>query len=387
MDPPITPIDKFGNIARRYNFGQCNSHPASLSFIQRIASPELAYVRFASLSRWVILLISFHREGSIFDPSGQGRAAFLNELRPQSIESFDSSNYCSLGPELFQALARHEESLTELKLQSSSQDNHALLKGCTNLVSLSLGGNWNSITEHDNWRNNAFRETFPWLMECKKLRNLASSGSLPWLPRILLENSIHLTSLECESFEIRGSDKSRLYQALACQTSLQSLWLKGCMNRSYEAKPDVLVERLSKLINLTDLRLDGISEDFMDRHIVQLAGSLPKLKSWSTRGLMLTDAIWSGLVSLWSLQRLYLRSSASFTADGILSFIYKLRPGNNGLVLCLVHEGQNSEDEYDEDLYGEEGEKVLSWEDRHLIQKTIAEQVDGSFEFDTSNYV
>lgn len=336
-----------------------------------------------------------HRNGnsSISDSSGQGVAAFLNELRPQSIKSFDSSTYRSLGLEVFQALACHEGSLTELKLELGSKEtllNLALLKGCTNLVSLSLTGFTLYYTKLEMSRNNAIREIFTWLLECKRLRKLASkSTNLPrWITPILVENGIHLTSLECGSSEMGGSP-SEFYQALASQTSLQSLWLKGHLER-FAVKPAVMVKCLSKLVLLKDLRLEEISKSFMDQHIVQLAGSLPKLEGWSTHGLMLTDAIWSGVESLGSLQRLELRSSASFTASGILDLIYKLKHGNTGLVLRVIHEGQNSEeneededDEYDEDDEDDEedgDQKVFSWEEQDYIQKMIAMRVNGRFE-------
>lgn len=84
----------------------------------------------------------------------------------------------------------------------------------------------------------------------------------------------------------------------------------------YAVKADALVVSLSKLINLTNLRLERISENFVDRHMVQLALSLPKLEIWSTDGNWLTDDIWSEVATLKSLRRLDLVVSTSFMTDG-----------------------------------------------------------------------
>lgn len=309
------------------------------------------------------------------DPSGQGLAAFLNELRPHSIKSFDPFTYKSPGLDIFQALTCHEESLVELKLNLFSDETMrylTLLKGCTNLVSLSLTGS--QFYCFSNMEMSLKREICTWLTECKKLQKFASStGSLPpWITPILLKNDIHLTSLACECTEIWGHKKN-FFRGLASQTSLQKLWLKGPMWWS-PVKPAVLVKCLCKLVNLTNLRLEELSNPFTDRHIEQLASSLPKLQYWSTRGLNLTDAIWNEIATLKSLQRLELRTSVRFTAGGIVDFICQLGPGNHGLFLGMVDEDEQDEDDEDE-------EKVFTWKEQNLIQEKIATKLDGSFKF------
>lgn len=283
--------------------------------------------------------------------------------------------YKSLGLDIFRALTRHEESLVELKLNLNSDEtmlNLALLKGCTNLVSLSLDGDrFHCFSELE---KSAKSELFTWLMECKKLQKFASSGcSLPpWITPVLLKKGIHLTSLECECTEMCAY-KTKFFRGLARQTSLQKLWLKGPIYWS-PVEPAVLVKCLSKLVNLTNLRLDQISEPFTDWHIEQLASSLPKLQDWSTRGLRLTDAIWNEIATLESLRRLELRTSVRFTADGIMDFICQLGPGNHGLFLYVIHEDDEDEDKEDE-------EKVLTWEEQDLIQEEIATELNGKFKF------
>lgn len=270
-------------------------------------------------------------------------------------------------------MSGHGESLVELKLNylpSKAVPNISLLKGCTNLVSLSLAGNGIAIDDIEKSHNDDFLETVAWLKRCKKLRVLAftkffSAPSL--MTPILLENSIRLTSLGYEGFAVRETEN--FYQALANQTSLQSLYLKGHLDAP---ETDVVVESMSKLVNLTDLHLREVSEYFGDRHIMQLASSLPKLEVWSTSGYQLTDAIWAQVASLRSLRRLDLNALTSFTADGILEFIEELGPGNKGLVLAVMNADTDSD---------------LSLEEQDLIQDTIAQNVEGRFEFTLSRGV
>lgn len=294
-------------------------------------------------------------------------ASFLNELRPQSLESFEAWSSHYLGRESFQALSCHGESLTQLKLSLVFSDaNYQVLqlRGCTNLVSLSLAGTAR-ITDGD-----AFLEAVAWLKACKNLRVLAFIGSFSTpalMVPVLMENSITLTSLEYDGFVMR--DIKEIHQALANQTSLQSLSLKERADEdglySLEEADD-LVESISKLINLTDLRLTGSSDSFADRHVLQLASNLPKLEFWSMRGLDLTDAIWDQVASLKSLRKLDLGAMTSFTPHGILSFIEELGAGNKGLVFSILSR-MNMNIEW--------------WVEQDPIRDVIAEKVQGTLEF------
>lgn len=132
---------------------------------------------------------------------------------------------------------------------------------------------------------------------------------------------------------------------------------------------DIVVDSLSKLVNLKDLCLEGICEIFVDQHIVQLASSLLKLEIWSMSGCGLTDAIWSELTPLKSLRRLEFYALASFTVDGILGFVTQLGPGNKGLVISITNVQNGSE-------------LAAMWVSEWLIQDMIAQKVGGRFEFE-----
>lgn len=223
-----------------------------------------------------------------------------------------------------------------------------------------------------NSHSDAVIEMVSWLKECTKLRTLACTGffSAPALVTLIMsENSIRLTSLEYEG-SVWLHDQSvhpQFHQALANQTSLQSLRLDGDLVWN-ALDAEGLVGSLSKLVNLRDLRLGEISSSFDDQHVVQLISGLPKLEVCSMSGYGLTDAIWGEFGSLRSLRRLELDSLTDTTRYGILGFIEKLGPGNKGLVLSLTNVSVNSGFFQD----------VWDWED--LIQETIARNIEGRYE-------
>jgi hypothetical protein len=293
-------------------------------------------------------------------------------LRPQSLESFEIFSTSQIGAESFLALNCHRETLTELKLMGIKADAMSalsMLKGCTNLTSLFLAENGVATQDLEKRHNDIFLETIAWLCQCKGLKSISIDKMLNapgLLTPVLLENNIKLTRLELEGYQMW--DSRNFHQALAHQTSLQSLWLKGESNELGQDGQDVeiFVDSLSSLENLTDLRLRDISDAFLDKHLRKLAQSLPKLETWWTSGWGITDAIWSDMASLKSLRRLELSAVTRFTAQGIVDFIFNLVPGNQGLVLSIMM----SDTDYD-----------LTEDEQSMIRETIASQVNGRFDF------
>ena len=214
-----------------------------------------------------------------------------------------------------------ELELHKLNVTPSSMRELSLLKGCSNLVSLSLAGIEEHHTGLENSHSDAFHKTVAWLKECTKLRSLACTSfvSAPELVTLILsENSIHLTSFEYQG-SVRLHDQAvhpEFFQALANQTSLNRLWLDGDLVWNTQ-DAEGLLKSLSKLVNITDLCLGEISGFFDDEHIVQLVSSLPKLEFCSMRGDGLTDAIWSEFGSLRSLRKLELNTLMSCTGYGL----------------------------------------------------------------------
>lgn len=297
---------------------------------------------------------------------------FLNEIRPQSIKSLEIHGGSTIASWTFRALNDHSTTLTELALKSLSaeaMESLHLLKDCTNLTSLSLAEGPSSTTDLENRHNDVFLEVVNWLQNCTKLKSIQLSRffSAPaLLTPILLEKSIHLEELELNDYLMRSS--TTFHRALAQHKSLRSLYLKG---EAEEGMPDgcmILVNSLSELENLTDLRLRDIAENFNDGHIRILATHLPKLEAFVTGGWSITDVVLKSLCQLRSLKMLQFNAFTKFTAQAIMEFVLALGPGNMGFSLSVLMS------EMDNDLSAQE---------RNLITETLASQVKGRFEFMT----
>lgn len=296
-------------------------------------------------------------------------ANFVNEIRPNSLESFVIISTSQIGTQSFLALNCHRESLTELKLvglKPEAIQTISMLKGCTNLTSLSLAENGVATQDLEKRHNDTFLETIAWLCECKRLQTVSMTRMLSatgLLTPVLLEKDIKLTKLELEGYYM--SEAGSFHRALASQTSLRTLWLKGeCSDPGSDV--DIFVDSLSNLENLTDLRLREISDYFLDAHICKLGRCLPKLEAWWTSGYGITDVIWSDVISLHHLQDLSLSAVTRFTASGIMDFVMGLGPGNKGLVLNVTMQDTDFE---------------LSDEEKMMIKDTISSQVGGEFNF------
>ena len=296
-------------------------------------------------------------------------ADFLNEITPQTLESLEIFSYMAIGAESFLALSCHRESLTELKLDhvnDTAMMSLNLLAGCTNLTTLLLTDGTNRTVNLKIDHNDVFLETISWLRSCQKLRSVTIRnirGGQDLVTPILLENDIHLASLELKGYVM--ADARDFHQALSNQSSLQELQLQGDTDEAGDGVA-ILVESLSQLTNLTDLRLQDISDYFTDAVIGRLARSLPKLEGWWTSGWGVTDAIWQDIAGLKFLRRLDMAAFSRFTANGILDFILNLGSGNKGLVLAVMMADVDCD---------------LSEEEQNMIRETIAERVGGRFEF------
>jgi len=298
-------------------------------------------------------------------------ATFLEEIRPQSLESLEIFGYSDIGAESFLALNGHHESLTELKLNSiklESMPHISKLKECTNITTLLLTESPALLTDLENMYNDVFLETVSWLTGCKDLRNVTITGSFSGptlLKPVLLDNQIHLTHLKLAGYAMRPN--LVFHEALAHQTSLQSLSLKGeAEDYGTGTGNTALATSISQLADLKELDLKDISDYFTDMHICKLARNLPKLEIWWTSGCGITDAIWHDVASLKTLRRLELSAQTNFTSEGILGFINELGSGNQGFLLAITMADMDSD---------------LSEEEQSLIQERITDKVQGRFDF------
>ena len=297
-------------------------------------------------------------------------ASFLYEIKEQSLESLEIFSISKVGLESFLALNCHRDSLTELHLHSIGADAMValnLLKECTNIVSLQLSESRASTTDLEHRHNDVFLEVIGWLKECKRLKSLKlkhffSAPSL--LTPILQEHDIKLIELELDEYTMTVG--KNVHRALVHQPSLQSLFLKGEGDDPGTDGYNILVGSLCKLENLTELRLQNISDYFNSEHICLLAQSLHRLESFATTGWGITDEVWGDLARLKYLKRLQFNGITSFTAKGLLGYIEGLGPGNEGFELAVMMADMESE---------------LKPHEEQLIRDTLTKRVGGSFNF------
>ena len=300
----------------------------------------------------------------------QHLATLLSEIKPNSLRSFEVHSTSNIGAETFLALNCHRESLKELKLNDIKADatsSLALLKECTKIHTLLLAERAPATKDLEKDHNAEFLEILAWLRDCIELqtlmiRNLISGPAL--LKNTLMENNLRLTRLEVENYSM--ADSKDFHQALAHQPSLLHLSLRG---ESSESSTDnnVLVDALTKLKNLTELRLREISDNFMNTHIMQLTLSLTQLEVFWTSGYGITDEIWSAVSTLRNLRALEFNALSRFTTTGIVDFILSLEEDSNAGIALLVMMQENDCD--------------ISEDDQQLIRETIENKLNGRFQF------
>ena len=296
-------------------------------------------------------------------------ASFLNDLRPHSLESFNVISRSEIGADSFAALNNHCESLTELRLNdinSEAMCELSLMKSCTALTSLTLSERTPN-TDLEKKNHGVFLEVVDWLQNCKNLRSITchrilSASSI--LTPLLMNNSIRLTKLDIEGYKPLSSQN--FHKALAHQTSLERLWLKGDGEDFMAQDVDVVVESLIRLTNLKDLRLRDMSDFFRDEHLCTLSRNLLNLEELWTSGYGITDAIWPSIALMKSLRRLEINAWTTFTADGLLSYINELGSGNGRMIL-----GVNMADP----------ETSLSDAEQALVREALARRVEGKFDY------
>ena len=307
------------------------------------------------------------------DRKGEGAdyhcADFLNALRAQTLRSFAILGGTKISAESFLALNCHSQSLSRLELRSidaTAMQYLSKFKDCIHIRSLNLAEDMAPSQDLENRHNDVFLELVDWLSKCRSLKeislsNLTSAPAL--LTPVLRERGIELSSLEIERYSMSGNKD--FHQALALQTKLISLYLKGEESET-PADNDNFVDSLSKLVNLRDLRLTQISAHFTECHICTLAQNLPNLETYWTAGYHITDAIWPDIAKLKLLKRLELNADTRFTANGILDFVLSLGSGNKGFALSVMMQDTDSD---------------ITEGEQDVIRDTLSQRLGGRFDF------
>lgn len=265
-------------------------------------------------------------------------ARFLGTIRPQTLRMFETIRYIGVAAETFLALNNHSDSLRDLRLCVSDESlpHFSLLRGCTGLDCLQIedvGGQ----TNIEKTQNDVFLETIDWLVKCHGLQVLsftrfqAASGIVT---PILLEEKIHLRRLAIDSYVPK--DSQAFHQALTHQRkSLEVLSLSGDTEGMFRDDVDIFVDSLKQLTELRALKLLLVQEIFHDEHLIPIINNLTKLEDLYITGMEMKDAVLQCVAKLSVLKSVTFSGISKFTTNGLLNFISRLSPGNQGIRVMI----------------------------------------------------
>lgn len=323
------------------------------------------YVR-CSLCAFSFLTVC-HRMDSPTDKAELTCERFLNGLRPHSLEYFEVISLSQLGPRSIKAFGNHLDSLTELKLTSLQIDAIAELPSLTSPPALRVLALTDSApASRDEKFYSIVRDVAEWMCSCKNLRLLALRRFLDdpaLLSQALSDDRLRLTKLSVEGYTMQTS--RAFHEALASQTSLQSLYLQGDSSE-FPDDQAILVQALGQLSNLRELELKDISENFTPDHVITLTPYLPQLERLWISGHDFDDEVWNAFLALPKLRVLIIHALSDFTAEGILDFISQLGPGNRGLHLSILNALSDAN---------------ITEEAQTVIGETLAQNLGGTFDF------
>ncbi|KAB8222172.1 hypothetical protein BDV33DRAFT_189830 [Aspergillus novoparasiticus] len=262
---------------------------------------------------------------------------FLNELQPNTLESFDLICYSGLGPRMIRGLGSHWNSLTELKLGYLGITATEKLLSLTAPPALKVLVLTTSIGVRS---NEASSQMMPrvakWIRSCKALQRLELRRFMDdalLLAQILPETSLRLSSLSLADYRIRNANL--FHEALHHQQSLEHLDLNGRGSDQPEHN-EPLFQAISKLNNLRELDLYGVADGFTADDVMALTPFLPHLEKLLTGGKYFRDDVWNAFLRLPKLKNLMILGRSEFSAKGILDFINQLGPGNSGFSLSIL---------------------------------------------------
>ncbi|PIG87029.1 hypothetical protein AARAC_010284 [Aspergillus arachidicola] len=265
----------------------------TLSTLEHTYLPYYSYIRYLDLEG----LRELRRELYISGEKGGFKDAdsekFLNELQPNTLESFDLICYSGLGPRMIRGLGSHWNSLTELKL------GYLGITATEKLLSL----------------------TAPPALKVL-LRRFMDDALL--LAQILPEKSLRLSSLSLADYSIQNANL--FHEAVHHQQSLQHLCLNGIGSDQPEHN-----EPLGR---------------FHRRRCNALTPFLPHLEKLLTGGKYFRDDVWNAFLRLPKLKYLMILGRSEFSAKGILDFIDQLGPGNSGFSLSILDPTSDTDIDY-----------------------------------------
>lgn len=296
---------------------------------------------------------------------------FLLGLRPNSITSFTiSGSHNNIGSETFLGLSLHSKSLKTLSLDSLKEPaikSLNLLQACDALEILVLR-DAHGIIDLEATENDVYTEVVAWLRRCEKLRDLVFENHLAavkLLTEVCLCHNIRLRKLDLGGYNVLGNQE--FHRALAHQTSLEHLTLKGEGDGIFRDDIDIMISAISALKSLTELTLLGTSDLFSTREITALALALPQLVKLGFSGYGISDDVFPALATLSYLQELNISALTEFSVEGLINYVNGLGRGNAGMQLFVMFQVER---------YAFEERDVVK------IRDEIRKRVDGRFDFE-----
>lgn len=289
-------------------------------------------------------------------------------MRPNSLKTIHTISDIGASAETFLALNNHGKSLAELRIcvSDDSMPHLSLLAGCTEVEALYIEDAHGTIVLEET-QNDVFLETIDWLRKCEKLQRLSFAQVLSasaLVTPVLLEHKIRLRNLEINSYVLK--DSRQFHQALVHQKdSLSFLSLNGDTEDLFRDDIDIIVDSLRELTELRVLRL-LFQETLQEEHLISIISHLSLLEELYVNGLELNDRILDFVGKLSNLRSVTLAGISKFTTDGLLEFVSRLGPGNQGLRVMI--------DMADPDT-------LLSDDQISLVRESLYERVEGTLEY------
>lgn len=271
------------------------------------------------------------------DDSDSAIAAFLQTLRPNTLQQFKIISMNHIEEKALTALNSQAESLKFLTLGSLSgqaMKSLNLLPSCTKLETLSLENRKHDQVDLKTFSEGLVKEIMAWVQNCTNLQDLTFTNvkdALLIVKDVLNTPSIQLKSLSLQGFTAQGAEHdSATWAALGLQSSLESLTIGG-----EDSAPDGLVIHDSppladSICKLQSLRTLNLMQAFVRASdIKKFAAALPNLTELSFSGEYLDDGVLRHLTSLQHLKVLGINAFSIFTFPGLREFAMELDPSDH----------------------------------------------------------
>ncbi|KAH7139019.1 hypothetical protein B0J11DRAFT_501202 [Dendryphion nanum] len=294
---------------------------------------------------------------------------FISAIRPQSLQFLEAITEIGASAETFLSLNTHSKSLKDLRLTVSNDSlpHLALLSGCTAVENLYVEDQFGAVNI-EMTQNDVFLELISWLQKCSSLNGLSlckflSASAL--ITPLLFSPTLKLRQIVIDPYIPK--DSRLFHQALIQQrNSLQYLSLTGDTEGMFRDDIDILVDSLTQLTNLKELRLYLVQEVFHDEHLIPIFQSLPLLEDVYITGMEIKDEVLECVGALANLKSVEFSGISKFTLDGLLEFVERLGPNNFGIRIMV-------------DMA--DPETLLAEEELELVKEGLKLKVAGRLEY------